>query len=109
MPLQPSPTHAHPLLNTAQTRQVEQAALPQHLQPSLMQRAGQACAQLARALAPHAQRAWVLCGPGNNGGDGLVAAAHLAAAGLQVHLSWLGAPERASTDTLAAWQMARTH
>lgn len=107
MPLQPSPTHAHPLLNTAQTRQVEQAALQQHLQPSLMQRAGQACAQLARALAPHAQRAWVLCGPGNNGGDGLVAAAHLAAAGLQVHIGWLGQPEQASTDTLAAWQQAR--
>jgi ADP-dependent NAD(P)H-hydrate dehydratase / NAD(P)H-hydrate epimerase len=109
MPLQPSPTHTHPLFDTAQTRFLEHAALPQNLQPSLMQRAGLACAQLARAIAPHAQRAWVLCGPGNNGGDGLEAAAHLAAAGLQVQISWLGAPERASTDTLAAWQMARTH
>ena len=64
-----------PLFNSANTRALEQAALAWHPQPSLMQRAGRACAQLAQALAPHAQHMWVLCGPGNNGGDGLAAAA----------------------------------
>lgn len=107
MPLLPDPAQPHPLFDTASTRQLEYAALQRHPTPSLMQRAGQASAQLARAIAPHAQRAWVLCGPGNNGGDGLAAAAQLAAAGLAVHASWLGQPERASADTLAALHQAR--
>ena len=34
-------------------------------------------AELTRALAPHARRIWIACGPGNNGGDGLVAATRL--------------------------------
>ena len=66
-----------PLFDTAATRAIEQAAqasLPHH---ALMARAGLAVAQLARALAPHARCIWVACGPGNNGGDGLVAATHL--------------------------------
>lgn len=66
-----------PLFDTAATRTIEQAAqatLPHH---ALMARAGLAVAQLARALAPHARCIWVACGPGNNGGDGLVAATQL--------------------------------
>ena len=66
-----------PLFDTAATRAIEksaQATLPRH---ALMARAGLAVAQLARALAPHARCIWVACGPGNNGGDGLVAAMHL--------------------------------
>ncbi len=59
-----------PLYDTQALRLQEQhsaAALPPH---TLMQRAGLASARLALALAPHAQRFWVACGPGNNGGDG---------------------------------------
>jgi hydroxyethylthiazole kinase-like uncharacterized protein yjeF len=66
-----------PLFDTAATRAMEQTAqatLPHH---ALMARAGLAVARLARALAPHARCIWVACGPGNNGGDGLVAATHL--------------------------------
>jgi ADP-dependent NAD(P)H-hydrate dehydratase / NAD(P)H-hydrate epimerase len=66
-----------PLHSIAATRQMEataSAALPDH---ALMARAGLAVAKLARAIAPHARCIWVACGPGNNGGDGLVAARHL--------------------------------
>ena len=59
------------------TRAIERAAtaaLPPH---SLMALAGLSVAQLAQALAPHARCIWAACGPGNNGGDGLVAATHL--------------------------------
>ncbi|MEY4738148.1 MAG: hypothetical protein RL302_2467 [Pseudomonadota bacterium] len=42
-----------------------------------MQRAGLAVAQLTMAIAPHAKSVWIACGPGNNGGDGLVAARYL--------------------------------
>lgn len=65
------------LYGSAATRQIEQQAastLPHH---TLMSRAGLAVARLARALQPHARCIWVACGPGNNGGDGLVAATHL--------------------------------
>lgn len=59
------------------TRDIEAAAtaaLPPH---TLMARAGQAVAHLARALQPHASCIWIACGPGNNGGDGLMAAVFL--------------------------------
>ena len=46
-----------------------------------MTRAGTALARLALALAPHARDIEVWCGPGNNGGDGLVAARWLHAQG----------------------------
>jgi hydroxyethylthiazole kinase-like uncharacterized protein yjeF len=71
-----------------------------------MERAGQATARLARALAPHAQRIWVVCGPGNNGGDGAVAARHLHQAGLDVHVTALPptADHPPPADAQAAWQ-----
>lgn len=68
---------AEPLYGVAATRAIERdmaARLPPF---ELMARAGDAVAQLTRAIAPHARRIWVACGPGNNGGDGLVAATHL--------------------------------
>ncbi len=49
--------------------------LPAH---ALMQRAGEAASRLLAARWPHARRVLLLCGPGNNGGDGLAAAASLA-------------------------------
>lgn len=65
------------LYGVATTRAIERD-LATTLPPfELMARAGQAVAQLSRAIAPHARRIWVACGPGNNGGDGLVAATHL--------------------------------
>jgi len=101
-----------PLYGVAATRQQEQQAtvvLPPH---TLMQRAGLATARLALALAPHAQRIWIACGPGNNGGDGLEAAMHLHQSGKTVTVTWLGAPgERKGklpADALASLQRART-
>lgn len=57
--------------------------LPEH---ALMDRAGAAVAALLRARWPHARRVLLLCGPGNNGGDGLCAAAWLSR---QPHPPWL--------------------
>lgn len=51
--------------------------------PELMENAGQAAAQQLRERAPGAQIA-ILCGKGNNGGDGFVAARHLVEYGAQV-------------------------
>lgn len=93
-----APGPAHALYTAGATHALEAAAataLPPH---TLMQRAGLATARLALALAPHAQRWWIACGPGNNGGDGLEAALHLQAWGKTPLVSWLGSPEQAPVD-----------
>ena len=105
-------TPARTLHSIAATRQLEEVAAtsqPTLAPASLMQRAGLACAQLALATAPHAQRFWVACGPGNNGGDGLEAAAHLQAWGKQVTVSRLPGMTtgKMSVDAACALQAAR--
>lgn len=63
----------------------------------LMERAGGAVAARLRSLYPDAQRYVVLCGPGNNGGDGLVIARHLREQGCSV-CAVVAASDRYSED-----------
>lgn len=101
------PGRAWPLFDIESTRRIEQAAaaaLPPH---TLMQRAGLAVARLALALAPHARRVWVACGPGNNGGDGLEAAMHLKQWGGSPVVTWLGDEVRVPADAGASLRRAR--
>ncbi|WP_425259702.1 NAD(P)H-hydrate dehydratase [Rubrivivax sp. RP6-9] len=93
-----------PLHDAAASRVVEQRALAGNPPQALMQRAGLAVAQLALAWAPHAQRVQVLAGPGNNGGDGFVAALHLQRAGKAVQVAFFGDAARLPAD--AAWAHA---
>lgn len=93
-----------PLQGIAASRAMEGAAaavLPAH---TLMARAGLAVARLALAVAPRARRVLVLAGPGNNGGDALVAARWLQGQGLSVQLVLLADPARLPPD--AAWALA---
>ena len=69
----------------------------------LMRAASSAVAALARQQFPHARRATVLCGKGNNGGDGMMAARLLADAGLEVTTLLLGAPEKLTGDAAIAY------
>jgi hydroxyethylthiazole kinase-like uncharacterized protein yjeF len=57
---------------------------------ALMENAGGAVAQFCVCQYPHAQRVLLLCGKGNNGGDGLVAARILSEHGRQVTVALLG-------------------
>jgi ADP-dependent NAD(P)H-hydrate dehydratase / NAD(P)H-hydrate epimerase len=56
----------------------------------LMEHAGEAVARFVLSELPRHRRITVLCGKGNNGGDGVVAARSLAAAGCEVNVVLLG-------------------
>jgi len=72
----------------------------------LMEHAGTAVAAAVRALAIDQER-WgtgpilVLCGPGNNGGDGFVAARHLGRAGARVVVALVATGSRPTTPDAA--------
>jgi len=69
----------------------------------LMERAGQAVAAAALRRFPAAMRFAVLCGPGNNGGDGYVAARVLQEAGADVAVYALGEPGSLKGDAATAF------
>ena len=72
----------------------------------LMEHAGTAVAAAVRALAVDTER-WgtgpivIMCGPGNNGGDGFVAARRLALAGAQVVVAVIATEARPANPTAA--------
>jgi NAD(P)H-hydrate epimerase len=69
----------------------------------LMRAAAASVAAFARQQFPHARRVTVLCGRGNNGGDGMMAARLLSDAGLDVTTLLLGAPAKLTGDAAEAW------
>ena len=99
---------AHPLHGIGATRAIEQRAQAGLAPHTLMQRAGHATARLALALAPHAGRVWIAAGPGNNGGDGLAAALHLAQAGKAVRVTLIADASRLPADAGQALSRARS-
>lgn len=84
---------ARPILTTQKMRAAEQAAIDAGTSvEALMERAGAALAEaITRFAGP--LPVLVLCGPGNNGGDGYVAARHLAARGMAVRVAALSEPK----------------
>jgi ADP-dependent NAD(P)H-hydrate dehydratase / NAD(P)H-hydrate epimerase len=75
-----------PIYTSADIRRIEEAAVG--AAPPLMQRAGAAAAALAATLVPeNAKEILVLAGPGNNGGDALIAAELLAQRFFRVHVA----------------------
>jgi hydroxyethylthiazole kinase-like uncharacterized protein yjeF len=70
----------------------------------LMEKAGQAVAASALRHYPQALRFVVLCGPGNNGGDGYIAAASLIRAGADTHVVVIGDPGQLAGDARSAWK-----
>ncbi len=74
----------------------------------LMENAATGLVDALRETWPEARRVLILCGRGNNGGDGLAAARHLANGGHEVDLLLLADPEVLTPDakTNLAWARA---
>jgi hydroxyethylthiazole kinase-like uncharacterized protein yjeF len=95
------------VLTSAQMRAIERAAIDSGAVTGLelMERAGQGVVDAILAqwpeLAAGNPRAVVLCGPGNNGGDGFVVARLLAGRGWVVKVYAWGDPERRPPDATA--------
>ncbi|MGC8516997.1 MAG: NAD(P)H-hydrate dehydratase [Steroidobacteraceae bacterium] len=99
------------LYTSAQVRAMDRAAIAQlHLSGyALMERAGEAALRALRERWPGAGRITVVCGPGNNAGDGYVLARLARAAGCLVTVLAASPPERLRGDALeasAAWRAA---
>ena len=90
--LNAAPMHGRPVLSAEAMRSAEQAAVDRGTSvETLMESAGAALAEAAVRFAG-SRPTLVLCGPGNNGGDGYVAARHLADRGIAVRVAALAEP-----------------
>ncbi|WEF25250.1 NAD(P)H-hydrate dehydratase [Paracoccus sp. S3-43] len=95
------------VLTTAQMRAIESAAMTsgEVTGLELMQRAGRAVAGQIRLRWPRPGRVTVLCGPGNNGGDGYVVARLLHRAGWRVRVLGMdNMPGPDAAETRRRWR-----
>jgi hydroxyethylthiazole kinase-like uncharacterized protein yjeF len=102
--IQPVEIHSLELLTTREMAQADRLTIDAGTPGTiLMEAAGAAVADCARAalLRTGGRRVFVACGPGNNGGDGFVAARILAREGFDVVVGALG--DTASQKGDAAW------
>lgn len=95
-------THSQPLYHSHEIRSIEQAAAALSPAPALMESAGKATAELAIQLLGNQYAVLVLAGPGNNGGDALVAARYLQELGYRITVVLTGDPARLPVEAAAA-------
>ena len=100
---------ARRLYTAEQVRRLDRCAIEGHGIPGieLMERAGRATYEAARSAWPNARRWLVLCGAGNNGGDGYVVARLARAAGCAVTVCALKDPAALAGDAATAAQRWR--
>src|SRR5919109_1482103 len=90
-------------LSRAEVRELDRRAIEGFGVPGvvLMENAGRGCAELLMRLNPDRHPTVILCGPGNNGGDGFVIARHLDNHGWKAPV-WLLADEFQLAEDAAA-------
>ncbi len=102
----PSHHPSQPIYRVAQLRQIEAGCL--NPDPPLMERAGAAAAHLAMAITSGSRLpALIVCGPGNNGGDGFVVARILKQRGVAPVVVFRGDSVRLPADARAAFEAWR--
>ena len=90
------------LLTTAEMAEADRLAIAGGIAGiALMENAGRAVADAAGAVL-QGRRVVIVAGPGNNGGDGFVAARHLAERGYSVRVSFVGEQKRLKGDAALA-------
>lgn len=99
-----TPIAGQPILTAAEMRAAEDTAIAEGATvESLMERAGREIAIAVQRLAG-GRPILILCGPGNNGGDGYVAARFLRDGGTDVRVAALGEPKTAAAIAArSAW------
>jgi len=91
------------IVSAAEMREIDRATSERFGIPSLtlMENAGSAVARFILSDYPQAERVGILCGKGNNGGDGFVVARKLVEAGRAVRVLLLADPEELRGDAAA--------
>ena len=99
-------SRSHALYSVAQIREFDRVAIEDCAIPgfTLMERAAAACVEELLIRWPDARAVLVLCGSGNNAGDGFVIAGLLAARGLMVKVVQAGRTPSYGTDADEACQ-----
>ncbi len=94
------------IVSAAEMREIDRVTSERFGVPSLtlMENAGSAVARFILSDYPNAQRIGVICGKGNNGGDGFVVARHLADSGRVVRVLLLCSPEELRGDAASMFQ-----
>jgi len=96
-------------LTRAQVRDIDRISIEEFHIPGivLMENAARSAADVALQMLPNPQIAkiLILCGGGNNGGDGLAAARHLHNAGCDIQIALTIDPTRYQGDALINWQI----
>jgi NAD(P)H-hydrate epimerase len=94
------------ITTAAEMREIDRITTERYGVPSLilMEKAGTAVSQFILDHYPHANRIAVLCGKGNNGGDGFVVARKLHHAGKVVEVVLLGASSELQGDAAAMFE-----
>ena len=105
-----TPPHQPRFLYTAeQSRAVDRCAIEEHGLPGalLMARAARAAFERLLERVPQPERLQVLCGPGNNGGDGLLLAMLAQGRGIPVRVYLVDGPPRTDDAQRAAARARR--
>ena len=95
-----------PVLSRLEMRELDRAAIEQGQIPSLtlMDNAGSGAAEIALREFHEKKRVVVVCGAGNNGGDGFVVGRRLLQAGLDIQTVLVADPKRLRGDALENYE-----